>query len=531
MALIGSMTASVWLAPMIPKLPLPLAQRIDRLLQAKPGRETEAHALKLCEAIVAYAACVRVAVAVAVVPAARRSALSKAVDELRKVVERGEARIANFRDLLVAAANAIEALEPGHPLGRTELTRPRTAWVARTQLVEALGDSVAVDEATRSGALEGGIAGIVDLWVALVEARHEVEIEAQGDPWLPALGDVIVDMLGASALLGEASLTHPEPLDEGGVGELRRLHGLEAEPDDEPAPREAYEPGVVCWRFDDQVVSSCGLLGYWADEHDFDHVGVIARQRQTAASQASPPAPTVASLPSVHPCHPGDAEYLDYGSGSRSPATGAGQVAWDRLRVTAVEVEPERSASPVFVLVAAAIALLLVIAGVAWALWPVSDSGEPGQATGSSGQPIARTQQTKAQPEEPGPDPESEIVIETEPEPETSAHGLGGRSSGAEGEEPETAEAELPSASLWFESERNLGTCSVTYDGRTRNANLHLKTRAPEGKLEFSYRCGEHRGRGSIDVKRNRVNGVLFCKKNGAVKVKTVRSNEGRCDR
>ena len=91
--------------------------------------------------------------------------------------------------------------------------------------------------------------------------------------------------------------------------------------------------------------------------------------------------------------------------------------------------------------------------------------------------------------------------------------------------------SEIPTASVWFESERNLGICQVTYGDRTRTANLHLKTRQPEGLLEFAYRCGEHRGRGSIDVKLNRVNGVLFCKKNGSVKVKTVRSNEGRCDR
>jgi hypothetical protein len=508
------MTASVWLAPMIPKLPLPLAQRIERLLQARPGRETQEHALKLCEAIVAYAACIRASVAVAVVPAARRAGLSKAIGELREAVERGEASIANFRDLLVAAAEAIEALEPGHPLGRSELTRSRTAWVARTSLVEALGDTVAIDEAIRTRAIEGGIVGIIDLWVALVEARRSVETDPQGDPWLAPLGDLIVDTLGSAAVLGEASLTYPERARDGGLGELRVLHGLESEPDAEAAEREAYEPGVVCWRFGDQVVSSCGLLSYWTDEHEFEHVGVIARQQ-------------------------GAAEYLDYGSEARSPAGGAGAVVWDRFRVREAKAkataERERSSPPVFVLAAAAVALLLVLAGIAWAVWPTSDAGEPSQppSPGTPAEPIARTDEVQPAPkQESAPEVESEIVIETEPEPEALGLGTGGRAGSGDGAEAlADAEGDLATAPIWFESERNLGICQITYDGKTRNANLHLKTRAPEGPLEFSYRCGEHRGRGTIDVKRNRVNGVLFCKKDGAVTLKTVRTNEGRCDR
>jgi hypothetical protein len=506
MATTGSMTASVWLAPMIPKLPLPLAQRIERLLQARPGRETQEHALKLCEGIVAYAACMRVAVAVAVVPEARRSGLSKAIDRFGAAIERSEASIANFRDLLLAAAAAIESLEPGHPLGRAELTRPRTAWVARTQLVEALGDTVAIDAATRTGAIEGGIAGLLNLWVALVEARRGEEIEALGDPWLAPLGDTIVDALGSSALIGEASLTYPAPDGDGGLGELRRLHGLEAEPEgDQAAERDAYQPGVVCWRFDARVVSACGLLSYWSDEHELDRVGVIARRRT-------------------------ESEYLDYGSGARSPA-GAGVVAWDRLRGRAIEVEQTPSGPPIAMLAAGAAALLLVICGITWALWPKSDVGAPSKPTAAeASEAIVRSSSPKAAGEQLTPEQlESEIVIESERKPGTSPSAEARASSADSQDSP--AEGEAATAPIWFESERNLGTCQVSFDGKTRNANLHLKTRAPEGPLEFSYQCGEHRGRGSMDVKRNRVNGVLFCKKDGAVKVKTVRTNEGRCDR
>jgi hypothetical protein len=86
-----------------------------------------------------------------------------------------------------------------------------------------------------------------------------------------------------------------------------------------------------------------------------------------------------------------------------------------------------------------------------------------------------------------------------------------------------------PTYPVWFESERNLGVCKISWEGGSKTANLHVSARLPEGPLEFSYQCGKHRGRGSIDVKTKRVNGVLFCEDAGDVKVKTVRSKDGRC--
>jgi hypothetical protein len=86
-----------------------------------------------------------------------------------------------------------------------------------------------------------------------------------------------------------------------------------------------------------------------------------------------------------------------------------------------------------------------------------------------------------------------------------------------------------PTYPVWFESERNLGVCKINWDGGSKTANLHVSARLPEGPLEFSYQCGKHQGRASIDVKSKRVNGVLFCEDAGDVKVKTVRSKDGRC--
>lgn len=92
------------------------------------------------------------------------------------------------------------------------------------------------------------------------------------------------------------------------------------------------------------------------------------------------------------------------------------------------------------------------------------------------------------------------------------------------------AEAEgPPTYPVWFESERNLGVCKISWEGGSKTANLHVSARLPEGPLEFSYQCGKHRGRASVDVKTKRVNGVLFCEDAGDVKVKTVRSKDGRC--
>jgi hypothetical protein len=86
-----------------------------------------------------------------------------------------------------------------------------------------------------------------------------------------------------------------------------------------------------------------------------------------------------------------------------------------------------------------------------------------------------------------------------------------------------------PTYPVWFESERNLGVCKISWEGGSKTANLHVSARLPEGSLEFSYQCGKHRGRAAIDVKAKRVNGVLFCEDAGDVKVQTVRSKDGRC--
>jgi hypothetical protein len=86
-----------------------------------------------------------------------------------------------------------------------------------------------------------------------------------------------------------------------------------------------------------------------------------------------------------------------------------------------------------------------------------------------------------------------------------------------------------PTYSVWFESERDIGVCKINWEGGSKTANLHVAARLPEGPLDFSYQCGKHRGRASIDVRSKRVNGVLFCEDAGDVKVKTVRSKDGRC--
>jgi hypothetical protein len=93
-----------------------------------------------------------------------------------------------------------------------------------------------------------------------------------------------------------------------------------------------------------------------------------------------------------------------------------------------------------------------------------------------------------------------------------------------------TALVSPPTYPVWFESERDLGICKINWDGGTMTANLHASARLPEGKLVFSYACGNRRGRASIDVEPTRVNGVLFCEDAGGVKVDTVRRDDGRCE-
>jgi hypothetical protein len=133
--------------------------------------------------------------------------------------------------------------------------------------------------------------------------------------------------------------------------------------------------------------------------------------------------------------------------------------------------------------------------------------------------------------------PVTELLIGPAEDPEAteSEHILrwtGPGSPPAPGEPVEVVEPPgPPTYPVWFESERNLGVCRITWEGGSKTANLHVSARLPEGKLEFSYQCGKFRGRSSIEVKPKRVNGVLFCEDGGDVKVETVRSKDGRCGR
>ena len=184
---------------------------------------------------------------------------------------------------------------------------------------------------------------------------------------------------------------------------------------------------------------------------------------------------------------------------------------------------------------------LLVMGGVlVWVvalLWGLTRKGyiEAPSFAGGSGQ-VVQEEDRAADDAQPADEPAAELVIETpEVAPVTPPRGArrGPSEDGLEETETETeGEAEPegpPTYPVWFESERGLGVCKISYEGGSRTANLHVSTRMPEGELAFSYRCGKHRGQGKIKVKPKRVNGVLFCEKDGGVKVKTVRSKEGRC--
>ena len=141
-----------------------------------------------------------------------------------------------------------------------------------------------------------------------------------------------------------------------------------------------------------------------------------------------------------------------------------------------------------------------------------------------------------------GEEPVSEIVLQGSQEDEARERAARDRAA-AEAEadtdtdtpESTTGEEEVdegpPTYPVWFESQRDIGVCKVRWDSGGKTANLHVEARVPEGRLRFSYTCGSSSGRGSINVKPNRVNGVLFCKEPGSVSVKTVRSKDGRCGR
>ncbi len=174
-------------------------------------------------------------------------------------------------------------------------------------------------------------------------------------------------------------------------------------------------------------------------------------------------------------------------------------------------------------------AVLIWVVGLMWTLQSkglITTSRSDSAAALASASDSDDVQPRTAQNNLEGPDPVTELVVEpAESEPAAVRTPGDAELLPTEPVEP----VGPPSYPVWFESERNLGVCRITWEGGSKTANLHVSARLPEGTLEFSYSCGKHRGRASIDVKPKRVNGVLFCEAAGEVKVETVRSKDGRC--
>ncbi|MCA9698592.1 MAG: hypothetical protein KC431_13780 [Myxococcales bacterium] len=184
--------------------------------------------------------------------------------------------------------------------------------------------------------------------------------------------------------------------------------------------------------------------------------------------------------------------------------------------------------------------LLLWLLGIMWTLDSKGIVRLPGGSSSGSGpfaedEPTASAKGKNAQDLEGGEDeePVSEIVLKGGPTEAELAEQARLAALAAQTDEQVLPEEDQgpPTYPVWFESERDIGVCKISYEGGSRTANLHVTARLPEGRVSFSYRCGKYSGRGSIDVKTNRVNGVLFCKRGGDVTVQTVRSKDGRCGR
>ena len=151
-------------------------------------------------------------------------------------------------------------------------------------------------------------------------------------------------------------------------------------------------------------------------------------------------------------------------------------------------------------------AVLLWVLGLMWALQSkgfITTSRSDTAALASASE--ADEEQPQKAATKPMPESSSELVIPPASESEHILRFEGGVPTAPD--DPDVVSA-VPTYPVWFESERNLGVCRITWEGGSKTANLHVAARLPEGTIEFSYVCGKHRGRSSIDVKRKRVNGV-----------------------
>jgi hypothetical protein len=186
-------------------------------------------------------------------------------------------------------------------------------------------------------------------------------------------------------------------------------------------------------------------------------------------------------------------------------------------------------------------AISLWVLGLLWALADKTDVATSAPDTERDLGPYDASESPNVvvrRPKAEGEEPVSEITVEAGPSSKqgsTRSADFPGLAEAETDTETDTGELveepALPTYSVWFESERELGVCKITYEGGSKTANLHVAARLPEGRLDFSYRCGKQSGRASIDVKPNRINGVLFCEDSGDVSVETVRKKDGRCDR
>jgi hypothetical protein len=178
-------------------------------------------------------------------------------------------------------------------------------------------------------------------------------------------------------------------------------------------------------------------------------------------------------------------------------------------------------------------AVLLWVLGLLWALHSkgiISTSRSDTASLASASESNDEKPQA-ATPRTPGEEPVTELMVPPASESEHILRFPGGKADVSATPTEPTVEPAIPTYPVWFESERNIGVCRITWEGGSKTANLHVSTRLPQGKIEFSYTCGKHHGRSSIEVKPKRVNGVLFCQDGADVKVQTVRSKDGRCAR
>lgn len=265
------------LVPLRDSAPLPLAQGVARILNAKNPIEMHAKALDLVELAVAMAGIIRIAHVLEHLPDLRAEIAPEIEPELGTLASgRSGYSLGKLTSLLRISATALDRLESTKHLGLQALLRPRTSLLGVDEYVEELGSNSSVSRKALVGPRKRGLLGFFELCTAYrnrEKGHGATRYDAYYERMAPALCGALADVISSKTLLGDGELMSVERFGSG--LRLRRLKGCVGLATKQFGSK-MYE-GAVIWLRDDMSLPLAPFLTHWLTGDHGDRVGVLSR--------------------------------------------------------------------------------------------------------------------------------------------------------------------------------------------------------------------------------------------------------------